>query len=222
MRETVENKYTLSQKENIFLAKKVLVSAIYNSARLEGINITFPQTKTILEGVSVSNVSVDDVQTVLNLRNAWRYVLNHLESPFDLEFAKKINGYVAYNESLDWGVLRYGNVGITGVAYKPGVPDEKEVVKELADLLKIENETKRAITYMLWGMRSQLFWDGNKRTSTICANKTLIENGNGILTIPEDQLEEFNERLSAFYETNDYSKIDQFLYDKCLFGIDYV
>ncbi|WP_088049430.1 Fic family protein [Virgibacillus dakarensis] len=218
----MKNKYTLSQKENIFLAKKVLVRAIYNSARLEGINVTFPQTKTIMEGVSVSNVSVDDVQTILNLRNAWRYVLNHLKTPFDLDFAKKINGYVSYNESLDWGVLRYGNVGITDVAYQPDVPDEKEVKKQLDDLLKIENETERAITYMLWGMRSQLFWDGNKRTSTICANKILIENGNGILTVPENQLEEFNERLSAFYETNDYSKINQFLYDKCLFGIDYV
>ncbi len=217
----MENKYNLSQKENIFLAKKILINAIYNSARLEGINVTFPQTKTILEGVSVSNVNVDDVQTILNLRNAWRYLLNHLESTFDLDFAKKINGYVAYNESLDWGVLRYGNVGITGVEYSPRVPVESEVVGELNDIMKIQNQTERAITYMLWGMRSQLFWDGNKRTSTICANKILIENGNGILSVPEDQLEEFNERLSKFYETNDYNKINTFLYDKCLFGIDY-
>lgn len=217
----MENKYNLSQKENIFLAKKILINAIYNSAKLEGINVTFPQTKTILEGVSVSNVNVDDVQTILNLRNAWRYLLNHLESTFDLDLAKKINGYVAYNESLDWGVLRYGNVGITGIEYSPRVPVESEVVGELNDIMKIENQTDRAITYMLWGMRSQLFWDGNKRTSTICANKILIENGNGILSVPEDQLEEFNERLSKFYETNDYNKINTFLYDKCLFGIDY-
>ena len=217
----MKNKYNLSQKENIFLAKKSLIKAIYNSARLEGINVTFPQTKTILEGVSVSNVHVDDVQTILNLRNAWRYLLNHLESSLDLDFAKKINGYVAYNESLDWGVLRYGNVGITGVEYKPRIPTESEVVKEIYDIMQIENKTERAITYMLWGMRMQLFWDGNKRTSSLCANKILIENGNGILSIPEEHLEEFNEKLSKFYESNDYSQIDHFLYDKCLFGIDY-
>lgn len=68
-----------------------------------------------MEGISVWNVSVDDVQTVLNLRSAWGYWLNSLDAPFNLEFARKINGYVAYNESLDWGVLRYGNVCITGV-----------------------------------------------------------------------------------------------------------
>lgn len=217
----MKNKYNLSQKENIFLAKKSLVSAIYNSAKLEGINVTFPQTKTILEGVSASGLSVDDIQTILNLRNAWRFLLNHLSDPFNLNFAKKINGYVAYNESLDWGVLRYGNVGITGVEYKPGIPVESAIVKELNRIMEIENETEKAITYMLWGMRSQLFWDGNKRTSTICANKILIENGKGILSVPEEHLEEFNERLSRFYETNDYGKIDLFLYDNCLFGIDY-
>ena len=43
--------------------------------------------------------------------------------------------------------------------------------------MQIENATDRAIEYMLYGMRRQLFWDGNKRTSTICANKIMIGNG---------------------------------------------
>ena len=34
--------YNLTINENIFLAKKILVNSIYNSAKLEGINITFP------------------------------------------------------------------------------------------------------------------------------------------------------------------------------------
>lgn len=88
--------------------------------------------------------------------------------------------------------------------------------------MSIESITERAIIYMLWAMRSQLFWDGNKRTSMLCANKILIQHGKGILTIPEEHLEEFNERLTEFYETNDYSKIDLFIYDKCIFGIEYV
>ena len=33
-------------------------------------------------------------------------------------------------------------------------------------------------------MRSQLFWDGNKRTSNIVANSILIKNGKGIISIP--------------------------------------
>lgn len=217
----VKDKFTLTRKENLFLAKKTLVNNIYNSAKLEGVNVTFPQTKTILDGISVSNVDMDDIQKILNLRNAWRYVFNTIDINFTLEYAKKINGYVAYNESLDWGVLRYGNVGISGVNYKPSIPVENEVLDAIEDIMNIRSATERAIKYMLYAMRSQLFWDGNKRTGLICANKILIQHGNGVLTIPEDQLEEFNERLSAFYESNDYTKIDQFLYEKCLFGIEY-
>ena len=217
----MKDKYNLSSQENMFLVKKTLIANIYYIARIEGVNVTFPQTKTILEGTSVSNVDIDDVQKILNLRNAWRYVINHIDKPFDLGYAKKINGFVAYNESIEWGVLRKGNVGISGVEYRPTIPIETEVIMEINNILEISSVTERALTYMLWAMRKQLFWDGNKRTSIISANKILIENGKGIITIEENNLEEFNDRLSRFYETNDYSHIIYFLHDKCLFGIDY-
>ena len=41
----MKDKYNLTKQENLFLAKKVLVSNIYNSAKLEGINTTYPDTK---------------------------------------------------------------------------------------------------------------------------------------------------------------------------------
>ena len=66
-----------------------------------------------------------------------------------------------------------------------------------------------------------MFWDGNKRTSTLCANKILIKNGMGILSVKEQDLREFNQRLTEFYNTNDYLVIDGFIYDKCIRGIDF-
>ena len=87
--------------------------------------------------------------------------------------------------------------------------------------MEIQNVTKRAIEYMLYGMRSQLFWDGNKRTSTICANKIMIENGAGIIKIPDNKLVEFNILLSEFYTSNDNSKIKEFIYDTSIDGIDF-
>ena len=217
----MNDKFNLSKRENMFLAKKSLIANIYYTAKVEGVNITFPQTKTILEGVSVSNLDMDDVQKILNLRNAWKYTLNNIEKPFDLDYAKKLNEFVAYNESIEWGVLRKGNVGISGVEYQPTIPVQSEVITEMDQILSIPCVTERALTYMLWAMRKQLFWDGNKRTSIISANKILIENGKGIVTIEEKNLGEFNERLSKFYETNDYNHIIYFLHDKCIFGIDY-
>ena len=143
-------------KENLFLAKKTLVNNICSSARMENIDLTFAQTKTILDGIPVVGMDMEDLQKGLNLRDTQKFVLGHIECV-----------------------------------------------------------AERVITYMLWAMRSQLFWDGNKRTSIIFANKILVENRKGVLMIPEIKLEESNGRLSI------YGYISGFIYDKCLFGTEY-
>ena len=215
----IKDKYNLTLEQNIFLAKRNLVDNIYANARMEGLNITFPETKTILEGVNVPNLKIDEIQCILNLRDAWKYLINNIHADFNLDFISKINELVARNESIAWGVLRQGGVQITGTDYIPEIPDEEDVKKQINNILQIENATERAIEYMLYGMRSQLFWDGNKRTSTICANKRMIENGCGIINVPDNKLKDFTVLLSEFYSTNSKEKIKQFLFDNCIDGI---
>lgn len=216
----IKDKYSLTIEENIFLAKKILVNSIYNSAKLEGINITFPETQTILNGVNVPNVRLDDITCILNLRDAWKEVLNNIDEDLNLQYICKINSFISRNESLEWGVLRTGQVGISGTNYIPTIPNDNDVKEELNKILSIDNITLRAIKYMLYGMRSQLFWDGNKRTSMIIANKIMIQNGKGIITIKEENLLEFNQLLTNYYNTNKDEEIINFIYQNCIFGID--
>ena len=215
----MKDKYNLTLEQNIFLAKRNLVDNIYANARMEGLNITFPETKTILEGVNVPNLKIDEIQCILNLRDAWKYLINNIHADFNLDFICKINELVARNESIAWGILRQGGVQLTGTDYIPEIPDEEDVKKQINNILQIENATERAIDYMLYGMRSQLFWDGNKRTSTICANKIMIENGCGIIKVPDNKLKDFTILLSEFYSTNNKEKIKQFIFDNCIDGI---
>lgn len=217
----MQNKFNLTLEQNIFLAKRNLVDNIYANARMEGLNVTFPQTKTILEGVNVPNLKIDEIQCILNLRDAWKYIINNINYEFNLDFICKVNEFVARNESLEWGKLRNGSVCITGTEYIPEIPEKEDVIKKINEILKIENATERAIEYMLYGMRSQLFWDGNKRTSTICANVIMIKNGAGIIKIADNKLEEFNVLLKEFYDNNDNKKIKQFIYDYCIDGISF-
>ena len=58
------NKFLLTKEQNIFLAKKVLVSNIYNSAKLEGINTTYPDTKTILDGINVPTLKLVEINCI--------------------------------------------------------------------------------------------------------------------------------------------------------------
>ena len=102
----MENKYQMTLEQNIFLAKRNLVDNVYANARMEGINVTFPQTKTILDGVNVPSLKLDEIQCILNLRDAWKFVINNIGKTFNLDFICKVNEYVARNESLEWGKLR--------------------------------------------------------------------------------------------------------------------
>ncbi len=214
------NKFLLTKEQNIFLAKKVLVSNIYNSAKLEGINTTYPDTKTILDGINVPTLKLDEINCILNLRDAWNYVLSNIDSDINLEFICKVNSYVSRNESLEWGVLRTGKAGINGVDYIPDVPIKEKVVDEINSILREECATKRAINLMFYLMRSQVFWDGNKRTSMIVANKIMIENGCGIITIKEEFINEFNNLLTEYYNTGNMTEIEYFIYNKCIYGLE--
>ena len=214
------DKYNLTKEQNLFLAKKILVSNIYNSARLEGINTTYPDTKTILDGVNVPSLKLDEITCILNLRDAWNYVLKNVDDEVNLDFICKINSFVSRNESLDWGGLRNGTVGINGVDYIPDIPNADDVKINISRILQGKNTTLKAIDLMLYLMRSQIFWDGNKRTSMIVANKILISNGCGIITVKEEDIKEFNTLLTEYYSTNNKDRITLFLFEKCIFGLE--
>lgn len=216
----MKDKFNLTLEENVFLAKKQLVSSIYMGAKIEGLNVTFPETQTILDGVNVPNVKLDEINTILNLRDAWKYVLDNIKEEVTLDFILKVNSYVSRNESLSWGELRTGNVGISGTDYIPKIPKENVVKEDIKNILEIPDITLRSIKYMLYGMRNQLFWDGNKRTSMIIANKIMIMNGKGIILVKDDDLLEFNKLLTEYYTTEVDIKIIEFLYNKCVYGLE--
>ena len=216
----MKDKYNLTKEQNLSFIKNNLILIIYNSARLEGINTTYPDTKTILEGINVPSLKLDEITCILNLRDAWNYVLTNIDSEINLDFICKVNSYVSRNESLEWGVLRNGTVGINVVDYIPDIPIKEDVINNIDKILKEENITTKAIDLMLYLMRSQIFWDGNKRTSMIIANKILIVNGCGVITVKEENINEFNILLTEYYNTNVKDKLVKFLYEKCIFGLE--
>ncbi|WP_301818671.1 Fic family protein [Neisseria maigaei] len=221
------DKYNLSLKENIFLAKKVLVAQIHNLSRFENCQTTLLQTEQIINGQNVASASLGDIQTILNLKRAYQYVMSHISDglPVDIPLLKKINSIVAQEDSLAPGDLRTGTVGVTlvdGSRHTPPAMSEVDVHNLLGQIENRSNSTtETTIRSMLAFMRQQIFWDGNKRTATLFANAMLIEKGCGILEISELQMPEFNTKLSDFYRSGDDTDVATYLYQNCIFGIDY-
>ena len=216
-----KDKYHLTPEQSAFLAKKKWDENVYCGMRMENRAVTFPQTKTILNGVNVPNVHLDDIQAILNMRDTWRFLLQTIDEPLTLAYVCKLNGFIARNEALEWGKLRTGTVGISGTEYMPPVPSENGAESDLAAIMgRNTTGTEKALAAFLWGARAQLFWDGNKRTSMTVANKILISAGAGILTITDQRMEQFNTLLLDYYNTGEGEALKLFLYSNCIQGIE--
>lgn len=214
--------FHMSLDENITFARGALVESIYNTAKLEGVTATPQETKAIIDGVAVPHVSLDDIWVILNLSDAWRNVLSDIKTEkIDLAFIKKINESISRNESLAWGTLRTGAIGISGTNHRPEVPEEETVDKEiLAILHESVSAAEKAINIALYIMYHQLFWDGNKRTANVVANAILIQHGAGILSISTDNITEFNRLLTQYYDTGIARNLKSFLYQTAIIDFE--
>ena len=166
------------------------------------------------------SVQLDDIQAVLNMRDAWRFLLGSMSEPVTFEYWCKLNEFIARNEALEWGKLRTGSVGISGTDYMPPVPAEDQTRTELEAILTADTTaTAKALEAFTWGVRGQFFWDGNKRTSMTLANKILVSSGAGFLTITDRHMEQFNTLLLDYYNTGDSEALKDFLYEHTIQGI---
>lgn len=217
--ENLEDKYNIKKEQNIFLARRNIVDSIWKSSHIEGIDITYPETQKLYDGGNIARLRIDEIQTINNLKHAWLFVLNSIDAEDNINIIKSINSLVGSNLVDRAGKIRIYDVNIGGTNWKPEIPNEEKACEEIQKLLEIECVTERAITIMCYLMRKQLFFDGNKRTAMLFANKIMIQNGKGIISIPVEEDIHFGEELIKYYETNNIENLKQFIYNKCISGI---
>ena len=215
------DKYHLSKSQSLCLAEKEQSKNIYCGMRMENRAVTLEQTQAILNGINVPNVQLDDIQAIFNMRDAWKYLLQTVEEKITFTYWCKLNEYIARNEALEWGKLRTGSVVISGTDYIPPIPEKEKVIAGLEDIVfdKDMTATEKALEIFVWGTRGQYFWDGNKRTSLMLANKILISAGAGIITITDKHMEQFNISLLKYYNTGKSNELKRFLYDNAIQGL---
>lgn len=206
------------QRRALHLAEKSRVDFVYNTAALEGNPFTFPEVKTLLDGVTVGGHKLSDAEQVLNLNRALSHVIGLVkDNKFKINAATAcgIQGIVSREEALTWGEFRDGMVFIGGTDYKPPEARELAGIFERGEktLNEIEDVFLRAFLVFLWGSLNQFFHDGNKRTSRFLANGTLLMAGYPPLMIQaKDQLK-YNQIMTRFYDTQDGTEALNWLYE---------
>ena len=220
----MKNKFNLTREQNVFVAKRNIVDYIWKSANLEGIDVTYPETQVIYDGGVVNGLTVDKIITINNLKYSWQFILENEDIEYNFKALCHLHKLTCDKLILDGnlGRLRTTPVSIGGTSWKPQFPVESQIKEELEQLLNQpeKSKTEIAIEVMLWIMRRQMFIDGNKRVGMLFANKIMIDNGCGIITIAQENQQTFFKKLINYYESGDNTDLKKWIYETSIDGID--
>ena len=222
MKDSMHPKFSMTKEENKFVVKRNMVDYIWKSARLEGLDVTYPDIGAICNGLRAPSIKVEEIVTVNNLKHAWFYLLDNLDVTVNYSYICLLNKIIGGdNLIINAGFIREVPVSIGGTSWKPDMPIEAQVKEEIAKILSIEEPTERAIILMLYLMRKQLFLDGNKRTSMLAGNQVMIADGCGIISVPIEHQPEFTKQLVEYYKSGQMDQLKEFIYETSIDGIDF-
>ncbi len=201
----------------VFIFKKNVEVITWNCLQVFEQNpATLTQTQTILKGLSVDGLKIDDLLKVKNYGDGARELVHLVRNNrFDLieECACSIHKFVGYRDTLEWGTYRNLDIAIQDVKYTPPhFANLKKIGEEGFDFLRtqVADPKERAIALFLFMSRSQFFFDANKRTASLMMNGCLMQNGYWPITVLNRDSEEFHAKLGKFYETGNADEMMAF------------
>ena len=198
------------------LAKRQLAEFVCDAVNLEGINLTLPEIKALLDGITVGGHKVSDQQIALNQADTWRMLFKLIENnQFEITLEKicALHLIAAKDEALEFGKFRSGEVTIAGTDYMPPKADSLPELfeKMVDDAIRISDIYDRAIHYFLTMARCQIFYDVNKRMGRFIMNGLLLSYGYPAINLPAKRQLEFNQLMLNFYGTGDQKQMNTFL-----------
>lgn len=225
-----DNLPTHSIKRVCFRFHRMLPEFVWDASVLEGNPFTFPEVKTLLDGVTVGGRKISDQEQILNLADSSKHLLTLVrDEKFTLNKTTfcDLHRIVARNEALEWGVFRgegdetrytpdvgLGELGRhTPLATHAGAPELNRVFADGTRALTahVPNAFERGCAFFLFGALQQFFFDGNKRTSRFMMNGVLMSNGIDAISVPAQRARDFNEKMVRFYLSKDATEMMAFL-----------
>lgn len=221
---------THSVERVAFRFHRMLPEFVWDASMLEGNPFTFPEVKTLLEGVTIGGRKISDHEAVLNLASGSKHLLALVnDGSFSLDKATftDLHDLVARSKALERGHFRgEGNetnytpdVGLgehgryTPLATIAGAPELNRVFASGLQALQgeVQQPFEKAAAFFLFGALQQFFFDGNKRASHLMMNGILMSAGVDAISVPAAKAQEFNEKMGRFYRSKDACEMMSFL-----------
>ena len=211
-----------------FRYHKMLPEFVWDAGVLEGNPFTFPEVKTLLDGITVGGRRISDQEQILNLAEGSRRLLAMVKSGQFLlskPVFTELNGVVVRNEALEWGIFRGEGkeknytpdvlLGERGryipLPTQPDAPELNRLFHAGVAALQACEPFERAMAFFLFGALQQFFFDGNKRTARFMMNGILMSHGIDALSVPAAKVLEFNEEMVRFTLSKDATEMMAFL-----------
>ncbi|MCW5220535.1 Fic family protein [Verminephrobacter aporrectodeae] len=213
-----------------FRFHRMLPEFVWDASVLEGNPFTYPEVKTLLDGVTIGGRRITDQEQVLNLAESSKYLLSivkHGKFSLSKPLFAEINGIVVRREALEWGVFRgegretnyTPDVGLgeqgrhTPLPTVPGAPELNRIFQQGINALEACQAFEKGAAFFLFGALQQFFFDGNKRSSRFMMNGVLMSHGIDAISVPAAKAHAFNEKMVRFYLGKDATEMMQFLVD---------
>ncbi|ATZ17661.1 Fic family protein [Mesoplasma melaleucae] len=148
-----------------------------------------------------------EMMIISNMSKAASKVIWNLFKPNKPVFIKELNKLMTENQALVPGSFRNKNIFVKGVKKEFKFLSEERIDEKLNKLLSQANNSEEiALHLLLFIITQQVFFDGNKRTAFLIANKILLENFYKFILLDETNIDKFNLLLNDLYNNFKYEK----------------
>ena len=194
---------TLHKKE----LERFIIELSWKSSRIEGNTYTLLDTERLIEkGIEAPGKTKDEAVMILNHKKAFSYIYENVSKFESLDKASMESLHRLLVEGLNVTFnIRGKPVGVTGSKYRPldNQFQINEAVLELMNTVRgMQTGYDKALLSILGISYIQPFEDGNKRTSRLMGNATLLAHGLAPLSYRSVDEDQYREAVLVFYELN--------------------
>ena len=192
----MKNKFVMSRARNAAYVQKNMDLLLFNAMKLARYDVT---QEECLQGIQDEEAAL----AYSNFKRTFEYL--QLDKDAEIDYHYLLDLHTLLMEGLQEG-------------FTNNMTDEQ--IEELSHIINqpAKANTEIAIDAMLYILDKRLFEDGDIRVALMFANKIMLENGCGVITVPPMYDDDFREHLQKLNVTRDSEPFKNWVFKCCLRG----
>lgn len=192
----MKNKFVMSRARNAAYVQKNMDLLLFNAMKLARYDVT---QEECLQGIQDEEAAL----AYSNFKRTFEYL--QLDKDAEIDYHYLLDLHTLLMEGLQEG-------------FTNNMTDEQ--IEELSRIINqpAKANTEIAIDTMLYILDKRLFEDGDIRVALMFANKIMLENGCGVITVPPMYDDDFREHLQKLNVTRDSEPFKNWVFKCCLRG----